>query len=330
MSDESTSSRAPDPAQGSSVAAGGVLVVDKPGGMTSHDVVATVRRTLRDAGMPGGGRRRRGPKVGHAGTLDPMATGVLVVCIGGATRLVPWLQASTKTYEARLRLGVTTTTLDADGDVVATADASGIDERAVCEALKAFVGPIEQIPPMVSAVKVAGERLHAKARRGEEVERAPRRVVVHDLVLEDFEPGPAGEVGFLVTCSAGTYVRTLADDVGARLGVGAHLVALRRLASGRFTVDSAVALDDVAAAIAGGRLDEHLLTAAEAVADYPAVKLSGADAAALGHGRPVGQTGYDGPVAALDPDGDLVAMVEDTDGAARPLAVFKTTGSMER
>ena len=304
----------------------GVLVVDKPPGITSHDVVASIRRAL-----PGGRGRRRSSrtKVGHAGTLDPSATGVLIVCIGRATRLVPWLQASTKTYDASMQLGVTTTTLDADGEVVATADASEIDEQAVCEALKAFVGEIEQVPPMVSAVKVGGERLHVKARRGEEVAREPRRVTIHDLVLEDFTSGARAEVGFLVTCSAGTYVRTIADDVGALLGVGAHLRSLRRLASGRFTADHAVNLSDAVDAAGEGRLDGHLLSLAEAVADYPAVKLSRSDAIALGHGKLIGATGFDGPVAAIGPDGDLVAMIIDTDHAARSLAVFRTADASE-
>lgn len=297
----------------------GIIVVDKPAGMTSHDVVGRIRRAL--------GGRRRGPKVGHAGTLDPMATGVLVVGVGKATRLVPWLQASRKTYEARLRLGVTTTTLDAEGDVVEEADASAIDEQAICEALKAFVGEISQIPPMVSAVRVGGERLHAKARRGEDVERPARTVTVYDLVLEDFLPGPRGEASFLVTCSTGTYVRTIADDVGALLGVGAHLAALRRLASGRFSADEALPLDDVVSAIEDGKLDQVLRPMPEAMGDYPTVALSAEDARALGHGRMIGKTGRVGPVVTIDADGDLVAIVEDVERGAKPLAVFKTAES---
>lgn len=298
----------------------GVLVIDKPEAMTSHDVVARVRRAV------GGGARRRGEgklKVGHAGTLDPDATGVLVVCLGRATRLVPFLQAGEKTYDARLRLGTTTTTLDAAGEVVSTADASAVDEPALCEALTSFVGEIEQVPPMVSAVKVGGERLYAKARRGEVVERRPRRVTIHDIVLEEFTPGPRGEAAFLVTCSSGTYVRTLAADVGERLGVGAHLASLRRLASGRFSLEQAVDLSKVGELGAEGRLEEALLSMADAVADYPRVRLDDGTARALGHGRPLGPTGHTGPVAALDEAGALIAMVEDRDGAARPLAVLK-------
>lgn len=296
----------------------GVLVIDKPAGMTSHDVVAQVRRAV------GGKRRGAGKlKVGHAGTLDPDATGILVVCLGRATRLVPFLQAARKTYDARLRLGRTTTTLDAAGETVAEVDASGVDEPAFCEALTSFVGTIEQIPPMVSAVKVDGERLYAKARRGEVVERRPRTVTVHDIVLEEFVPGPRAEAAFLVTCSSGTYVRTLAADVGERLGVGAHLAELRRLASGRFSVDHAVDLPKVRELAAQDRLDEALLSPAEAVADFPHLRLDDGQARALGHGRPPPATGLDGPVAAFDPQGGLVAMVEDRDGVAKPLVVFR-------
>lgn len=295
----------------------GVLVLDKPAGRTSHDVVDAVRRAL--------GARRRGAgrlKVGHAGTLDPDATGVLVVCLGRATRLVPYLQAGRKTYEARVRLGVTTTTLDAAGEVTGERDASGVDERALCETLKLFVGDIEQIPPMVSAVRVGGERLHVKARRGEVVERAPRPVTVHDIVLEDFVPGPRAEAGLLVTCSAGTYVRTLAADVGDRLGVGAHLVGLRRLGSGRFSTEDAVSLDKVVEAAAQGTLDGLLVGMADAVGEYPRLVLDASDAVQLGHGRPVSATGESGPVAAIDADGRLVAMVADRDGLAWPLIVL--------
>lgn len=285
--------------------------------MTSQDVVAVVRRAI--------GARPRGAgrvKVGHAGTLDPDATGVLVVCLGRATRLVPYLQASRKTYDARLRLGVTTDTLDASGEVLSERDASGVDEPALCEAFKFFVGDIEQIPPMVSAVRVGGERLHAKARRGEVVERAPRPVTIHDIVLEDFEPGPRAEAAFLVTCSAGTYIRTLAADIGERLGVGAHLVALRRLGSGRFSLEDAIDLEKVTALAAQGRLADALLDLADAVSEYPRVVLDDDGVAALRHGRSIPGVGHEGPVAALDAAGRLVAMVGDRDGRARPQVVL--------
>ncbi len=287
----------------------GVLVVDKPAGMTSHDVVAVVRRAA--------GQRR----VGHAGTLDPDATGVLVVCLGRATRLVPYLQASDKTYAARLWLGVTTTTLDASGRVTAEHDASAVDEPTLRAALAAFVGEIDQLPPMVSAVKVGGERLHAKARRGEDVERRPRRVRVAAMELETLAPGRRAEASLFITCSAGTYVRALAADVGERLGVGGCLAGLRRLRSGRFHIDDAVGLDRLRRLAADGRLGEVPLAMAEAVADYPAVTLDAVEAAALRQGRRIRPTGETGPVAALDREGRLIAMVADGDGAARPLAV---------
>ncbi len=302
----------------------GVIVVDKRPGMTSHDVVGAVRRALRAAGVTA--KRRHGPRVGHAGTLDPDATGVLVVCLGRCTRLVPYLQASQKTYDARMRLGATTSTLDASGELLTSADASGVDEAALCDALKSFVGDIEQIPPMVSAVKIGGERLHARARRGEEVERAPRPVTIHDIVLEDFEPGPAAEASFLVTCSAGTYIRTLAADVGDRLGVGAHLVGLRRLASGRFSLEQAVDLDKVSELAAQQRLDEILIPPAEAVSDYPRVVADAGTAASLQTGQSVPATGEQGPVAVLDEAGTLLAMVADRDGVARPLVVLAPAG----
>lgn len=305
------------------VAPDGVVIVDKPSGPTSHDIVDRVRRALR-ARYPAPRRRRHGPKVGHTGTLDPSATGVLVVCLGRATRLVPFLQAGRKTYEARMQLGRTTTTLDADGEVTAEHDAAHVDEPMVCEALKRFVGPIEQIPPMVSAVKISGERLHAMARRGEVVQRAPRPVVIHDLVLGDFTPGRFPEAEFLVSCSAGTYVRTLADDVGRALGVGGHLVSLRRLASGGAHISQAVELTALEAAIADGQLEDLLLSPAAALtlADYPTVVLEDDAATQLSHGRPLPATGLDGPVAAVDRAGTLVAVVADTDGRARPLVVL--------
>jgi tRNA pseudouridine55 synthase len=301
----------------------GVLVLDKPAGMTSHDVVGAVRRAIRRPGVS----RKQAPKVGHAGTLDPDATGVLVVCLGRSTRLVPYLQASRKTYDARMRLGATTSTLDASGDLISEQDASGVDETALCEALKSFVGDIEQIPPMVSAVKVGGERLYAKARRGEEVERDPRPVTIHDIVLEDFHPGAKADASFLVTCSAGTYIRTLAADVGERLGVGAHLTALRRLGSGRFSLEGAVDLEKVAELAAADRLAEILISPAEAVADYPSVTAGPADVVALGYGKPLAPTGHEGPVAVVDGERRLIAMVADRDGAARPLVVFAPAGS---
>jgi tRNA pseudouridine55 synthase len=288
----------------------GVLVVDKPAGMTSHDVVQAVRRALGES------------RVGHTGTLDPAATGVLVVCVGRATRLVRFLQAGAKTYAARMVLGITTDSQDADGEVVATVPADHVDEKALCEALSAFQGEIEQVPPMVSAVRVGGERLHHKARRGETVEREPRRVQVHDLVLDAFEPGVHPQASFLVTCSAGTYVRTIAHDVGQRLGVGGSLVALRRLANGPFTIEEAHPLDgivDAGASAAGLLLPveqalERLLPVVE-VADA-------AEADRLGHGGPMASAGIDGPFAVVH-EGGLVGLWADHGEVARAELVWR-------
>ena len=227
-----------------------VLLVDKEVGPTSHDVVQAVRRASGQS------------RVGHTGTLDPAATGVLVVCLGRAAKLVRFLQAGTKTYAARMVLGVETSSQDAEGEVLARTPAGHIDERRFCEALTRFQGEITQVPPMVSAVKVDGQRLHELARRGEVVDREARRVTIHDLVLDAYGPGADPdhpEASFLVTCSAGTYVRTLAHDVGAALGVGGSLVALRRVANGPFTVDEAHRLPAIREAAEDGRLDELLL-----------------------------------------------------------------------
>lgn len=209
----------------------GVLVVDKPAGMTSHDVVARVRRLA--------GTRR----VGHTGTLDPAATGVLVLCLGRATRLVTALQAGTKAYAAVARLGVTTASDDLDGEVLTTTSAAHLDEDTVCGALRGFSGDLDQVPPMVSAIRIDGERLHARARRGEVVDRPARRVTVESIVLDRFTPGEAADVAFLVACSAGTYVRSIARDLGEQLGVGGTLASLRRVANGPFTEAEAITLD---------------------------------------------------------------------------------------
>jgi tRNA pseudouridine55 synthase len=202
----------------------GLVVVDKPAGWTSHDVVGKLRRVY--------GQR----KVGHAGTLDPDATGVLLVGLGRATRLLRFLQEQGKAYRGRVRFGVATTTLDAAGEIVEQRPMP-VSAEEVAAAMPRFVGDIEQIPPMVSAVQIGGRRLHELARKGEEVERAPRPVHVDTFVLEAFEPGPYPEATVLVECGSGTYVRTLAADLGTALGGCAHLGSLRRLRVGSFTLD---------------------------------------------------------------------------------------------
>lgn len=268
----------------------GVVVVDKPAGMTSHDVVDEVRRRL--------GERR----VGHAGTLDPDATGVLVLGVGKATRVLQYAQAQPKRYRAGARFGTTTTTQDSSGEIVAQRDASSITRPHIERELRGFVGAIEQVPPMVSAVKVGGERLYRKARRGEDVERAPRTVHVYSFELTAFDPGDEPGAAFDVRCSAGTYVRTLIHDLGERLGVGAHLVSLRRTEAAGLTERDAVALDDVSAAV--------LLPVVEAVRFMPRIQVDddGARLVATGRALDGGGAGVDGETVAVVRDGRLLAV----------------------
>lgn len=291
----------------------GVLVVDKPAGIGSTDVVRVVRRAA--------GQRR----VGHTGTLDPGATGVLVVCLGRATRLVRFLQAGRKTYLADMVLGIETSTQDADGEVVAERSAADVSEERFCAVLSSYVGTVEQIPPMVSAVKVDGERLYDKARRGEEVEREPRTVEIDEIVLESFEPAssPDGRAyaSFLVTCSSGTYVRTLAHDIGSELGCGGSLTGLRRLANGSFTVADAVELAEVEERGEAGTLGEVLLSKRAALRDMPAVEVDADRAADVATGRSLPARGTDGPFAVVR-GGRLLAVYADVDDRARPEAVF--------
>jgi tRNA pseudouridine55 synthase len=218
----------------------GILNLNKPQGWTSHDVVDRVRRLT--------GIR----KVGHAGTLDPMATGVLLVCLGRATRIAEYLMAGRKRYRATLRLGIRTDSHDADGEITATAPVT-VDRERVARALDAFRGPIEQVPPMVSAVKRQGQPLYKLARQGVRVERAPRSVEVNELVLNAWNPP---SLDLEITCSPGTYVRALARDLGDELGCGAHLTALVRLASGDFELEDAIPLEQFTATVEADRQAE--------------------------------------------------------------------------
>ncbi|HET8788628.1 MAG TPA: tRNA pseudouridine(55) synthase TruB [Actinomycetes bacterium] len=285
----------------------GVLVCDKAAGMTSHDVVARVRRLA--------GQRR----VGHGGTLDPPATGVLVLALGRATRLLPFLPTEPKRYLATVAFGAETDTLDAAGTVTATADAAAVDEAALRAAMAGFVGPQEQVPPMVSAIKVGGERLYAKARRGEQVERAPRPIVVHALELLGFSAGERPLATVEVVCSGGTYVRSLAADLGRAVGTLAHLAGLRRTAVGRFTEDQAHRLEDLAEE---GKLAAAVLDPAAAMDPAAVRALTPDEAAALATGRTLDPTGRGDPVAAVGPDGRLVAVIQDSAGRARPKVVL--------
>lgn len=283
----------------------GVIVIDKPAGITSHDVVFRIRKLV--GSRPGRKGKRQGPKVGHAGTLDPAATGVLVVCLGRATRLVPWLQAATKTYEATIRLGRTTDTLDDDGIETNQCDASHITREAIEAALGQFIGEIQQIPPMVSAIRIDGERLHEKARRGEVVERQPRNVTIEAITIDAMGQDPYPWVRVTVVCSAGTYIRTLADDLGRALGVGGHLTALRRTKSGQSHVDQAVGLED----LTRDTLADHLLSPVEAISFMPHITLDDELVERLRNGQRPRAQGLETDTVVLDQSGGLVGIVHE-------------------
>jgi len=279
----------------------GFAVIDKEPGCTSHDVVARARRLL--------GIR----KVGHGGTLDPDATGVLILGVGRATRLLRYVTALGKTYEATVVFGVATDTLDAAGSVVATWDMSDLTEARARAAAAAFVGEIQQVPPMVSAVKVGGRRLHELAREGRTVPREPRTVHVESLEVTGFGGGDRPWAKVTVACSSGTYVRTLAADWGAALGGGAHLVALRRTAVGSFTVAESRPLEQL-----------ELLAPAAGVRDYATLTVPGTGALAVTQGRRLPATGLvgDGPWAVLDESGSLLAMCERRGETLQPVVVL--------
>lgn len=264
----------------------GFLVIDKPAGMTSHDVVARVRRRLNER------------RVGHAGTLDPDATGVLLVGVGNATRLLTFLVGHDKRYAAEVVLGVETSTLDAAGEVTATFDMSSVTlQDAQRVAAEHLTGPIMQVPPMVSALKVDGKRLHELAREGIEVERQPRPVTIHRF---DVSAGPEpGVLAIDVTCSSGTYVRTLAADLGRLLGGGAHLRNLRRMSSGGFDVSEAASPDAA-----------ELRPMADALRGMETVTVDADTAALVRNGRVLRRWPGTGPWAVLDPDGELLAVYE--------------------
>jgi len=236
----------------------GVLNVNKPAGMTSHDVVDVVRRLLKIR------------RVGHTGTLDPRATGVLPLCIGRATRIAQFLTQADKEYMITMRLGITTDTLDGDGKILSRTDDIAIDPVKLKEILKGFVGEIQQIPPLFSAKKHHGERLYRLARRGETVEREPIKVKIYDLTFLSLD---LPFVEFQVACSKGTYARSLCDDIGRALGCGAHLYALTRVRSGRFLVEEALTLDALGDIVAEGRIREVLIPVGEALDHLRAVRV---------------------------------------------------------
>jgi tRNA pseudouridine55 synthase len=285
----------------------GLLLVDKAGGMTSHDVVARARRVLSVR------------KVGHAGTLDPMATGLLVLGVGAATRLLGYVGGHDKTYEATIRLGQSTVTDDREGEVLASASTAHLDDAAITAALAAQTGPLQQVPSSVSAVKVEGRRSYDRVRAGEAVELAPRSVTVHRLDVHRIarpEPGLV-DVDVTVSCTAGTYIRAIARDAGAALGVGGHLTALRRTASGPFSVDRAAPVEEAGAALVAGGGGGFLPLARAATTVFPARSITSAEAVTLTYGQRITATGAPGPHAAVDPGGRLVALIEDAGATAR-------------
>jgi tRNA pseudouridine55 synthase len=286
----------------------GVVVVDKPAGWTSHDVVGRMRRIA--------GTR----KVGHAGTLDPMATGVLVVGLNRATRLLGHLALTDKAYDATVRLGASTLTDDVEGEVTATRDASGVADDDLAAAVAKLTGEIEQVPSAVSAVKVAGERSYARVRKGEAVDLAARTVRVEAFdVLRVRREGQVVDVDVSVVCSSGTYVRALARDLGSALGVGGHLTALRRTRVGGFELADAHPLEELEKELAVLPLEDVVRRS------FPVVELDEEQARAVGFGKPLPDTtlpGASGPVAVLAPGGRFLALYEQAGADAKPVAVF--------
>ncbi|WP_433294371.1 tRNA pseudouridine(55) synthase TruB [Pseudonocardia sp. CA-142604] len=280
----------------------GLVVVDKPAGLTSHDVVARLRRIL--------GTR----KIGHAGTLDPMATGVLVCGVGRGTKLLGHLALDTKAYTATVRLGAATTTDDAEGEIVSTADAGAVDDAAIAAGMAALTGAIEQVPSSVSAIKIDGKRAYARVQAGEEVVIPARPVTVSQFRLLARR---GDNLDVVVDCSSGTYVRALARDLGVALGVGGHLTALRRTRVGPFTLEHARTLEQLESA------PELTLPLDQAVGvAFPRRDLDATLAADIAHGRPLPAAGVDGTYGVFAPDGRALALVSERGELARPVVVL--------
>jgi tRNA pseudouridine55 synthase len=291
----------------------GVLVVDKPIGLTSHDVVQIIRR--------GTGIRR----AGHTGTLDPRASGVLVVLVGPAVRLSEYVSASDKRYQATIRLGSSTDTYDAEGTITATRPVEDISEDKFFDILQTFVGEIEQVPPPYSAVKVKGRKAYEMARQGEEVDLEPRIIQVYSLDILEWAPP---EVVIDVYCSSGTYVRSLANDLGKALGTGAHLIGLRRTKSGRFTLRDAVPLRRLKESFDAGDWYKYLIPAADALGDWPMVELDADQVELIRHGHRVPADPESSEWArGISQQGDLVALLQydEETGEWQPRKVFFQT-----
>ncbi|OBF26950.1 tRNA pseudouridine(55) synthase TruB [Mycobacterium sp. ACS4331] len=291
-------SAAPDP---------GVVVVDKPPGMTSHDVVGRCRRLF--------GTR----KVGHAGTLDPMATGVLVIGIERATKILGLVAGSSKTYAATIRLGQTTSTDDAEGELLQEVSAAAVTDADIAGAVGQLRGDIEQVPSAVSAIKIGGKRAYQLAREGQSVELAARRVSIDRFdVLETRRGADVVDVDVVVDCSSGTYIRALARDIGTALGVGGHLTALRRTRVGQFGLESARTLEELAESPRLSlTLDEACLLA------FPRRDLEGREVEDVSHGRPLPKAGIEGVYAAVAPDGRVMALLEDRGARTKSVVVVR-------
>lgn len=284
----------------------GLVIVDKPAEWTSHDVVAKTRRLARTR------------KVGHAGTLDPMATGVLVLGVGRATKLLGHFTLATKAYEATIRLGATTVTDDAEGEVVASADASGTSDDAIKAAIVPLTGRIQQVPSKVSAVKIDGVRSYKRVRSGEDVELPARDVTVSRFDVADIRHDEdVVDIDAVIECSSGTYVRALARDLGTALGVGGHLTRLRRTRVGPYVLDQARTLEQLQTSF------DTLPIAEAAAAAFPRLDVEADTAGRVAHGGQLPATGMGpGPVAIFGPDGDVLALVEDRGPRVKYLAVF--------
>lgn len=288
----------------------GFLNINKPLYFTSHDVVARIRRRYRE--LTGS------KKVGHAGTLDPLATGVLIICLGGATRLSDYMMHTTKQYRAHITLGKTTDTYDSEGETLSEIDASHISQSDLENILSQFMGDIQQIPPMYSAIKIDGKKLYDLAREGKSVEREPREIMIHNLEITSFD-NPSFEL--VVTCSSGTYIRSLAYDIGQSLGVGGYLSGLERISSGNFVIDSAIELETI---MHDDNWHQHIIPPREALADRPALTLTDEQWLLIQNGQfiPRDEMSIDETIFAFNQQGEFVAIITPRDKFWKPHKVF--------
>ena len=298
----------------------GYLNVDKPSEWTSSDVVAKLRGAFN--------LRKRKVKIGHGGTLDPLATGVLPICIGSATRLADYVLNENKTYQMRIRLGVATDTYDSQGDIVSESDASGVEIDDLNDALNQFRGVFPQLPPMYSAIKKNGQPLYSIARRGGSVDREPRTVEVYKLRITHWEPP---DVELYLECAKGFYARSLANDIGELLRCGAHVTSLQRVRSGRFKIDQSVSLDELLHLAGEDEWTQHLLPVDFVIQEMPSVTISADQAIDFMHGRRVALSHFtdkdksDNRIRVYDPDGQMIglARIDRLDGFLHPTLVIR-------